>query len=567
MNDSVVRNVTAIGSYSGFCLLSDSSNNLVSGITAHGNSYAGIFVYTSVFPISPFNNTFSDLLAFNNTLYGLYLLTTYSTNVTNLTAYNNYAGVYVWGQNTSFPLSDSISRSIIYNNTYGAILNRTNDTLFYDNVFNNTVNAYPFNSTIAGWNAALSAGANIINGPMIGGNYWGAPDGTGFSDVCADANADGICDSPYAIDENNSDLYPLANPFAGVPGAPAIFISSPLNSTYNSSSADLNFSAGNAAISACWYSLDGAANVSLPGCANTSIPFSNGPHTLQVYANDTSNNVNSSSVSFASDSAAPLLDAQAPSNSLYNYSSIGLNFTATDSGSGVSSCWYSLDSAANVSLSGCSNTTLIVSDGSHTLELYANDSAGNLNSTSVSFIVDSTAPTVGIQSPANTTYTNSSVQLEFTATDLGTGISSCRYSLDGAPEVALPGCSNTTLSLPNGAHSISISAQDTAGSTSTSSVSFTVNFVSTTIHLVVRNKDLMPITLTGAVLDGYAYPFSPALQFAPAGSLIVSVSLPYAMCDYKGQIVQITNVTLIYTRGQVAGLAQSSPVPLVMRCS
>jgi PKD repeat protein len=42
-------------------------------------------------------------------------------------------------------------------------------------------------------------GPNIVGGPYIGGNFWGKPDGTGFSQTHADADLDGFCDEPYVI--------------------------------------------------------------------------------------------------------------------------------------------------------------------------------------------------------------------------------------------------------------------------------------------------------------------------------------------------------------------------------
>ncbi|MCD6381831.1 MAG: hypothetical protein J7L43_02545, partial [Candidatus Aenigmarchaeota archaeon] len=43
------------------------------------------------------------------------------------------------------------------------------------------------------------------------GNYWGKPDGTGFSDTCTDADGDGICDSSYQLFENNIDYLSKAS--------------------------------------------------------------------------------------------------------------------------------------------------------------------------------------------------------------------------------------------------------------------------------------------------------------------------------------------------------------------
>ncbi|MFH7835232.1 MAG: NosD domain-containing protein [Candidatus Aenigmatarchaeota archaeon] len=44
----------------------------------------------------------------------------------------------------------------------------------------------------------------IVNNEIryVGGNYWGRPDGTGYSDVCEDSNEDGFCDLPYDLSIN-----------------------------------------------------------------------------------------------------------------------------------------------------------------------------------------------------------------------------------------------------------------------------------------------------------------------------------------------------------------------------
>lgn len=54
----------------------------------------------------------------------------------------------------------------------------------------------PFNLTVF---FPQTTGPNVIGGPFIGGNYYGQPDGQGYSDLCADSNHDGFCDVPYTI--------------------------------------------------------------------------------------------------------------------------------------------------------------------------------------------------------------------------------------------------------------------------------------------------------------------------------------------------------------------------------
>ena len=54
------------------------------------------------------------------------------------------------------------------------------------------------------------SGTNIVGGSYLGGNFWGYPNGTGFSQTCINTNGDGICDSPYVLDANNTDYLTLA---------------------------------------------------------------------------------------------------------------------------------------------------------------------------------------------------------------------------------------------------------------------------------------------------------------------------------------------------------------------
>jgi parallel beta-helix repeat protein len=59
------------------------------------------------------------------------------------------------------------------------------------------------------WNSTKISGRNIAGGNWLGGNYWGREAGKGFSDRCIDSEGDGICDSPFAVDEGNIDYLPL----------------------------------------------------------------------------------------------------------------------------------------------------------------------------------------------------------------------------------------------------------------------------------------------------------------------------------------------------------------------
>lgn len=66
------------------------------------------------------------------------------------------------------------------------------------------------NGTGNSYNLKKTEGTNIVGGSYIGGNFWGKPDGTGFSQTAVDKNGDGIFDSVYKIGHSKyKDYLPL----------------------------------------------------------------------------------------------------------------------------------------------------------------------------------------------------------------------------------------------------------------------------------------------------------------------------------------------------------------------
>ncbi|HDQ06608.1 MAG TPA: hypothetical protein ENN36_07810 [Candidatus Bathyarchaeota archaeon] len=120
-------------------------------------------------------------------------------------------------------------------------------------------------------------------GYSAGGNYWS--DYTGVDAMSGkyqnQTGSDELGDTPYIIDQNNQDNFPLM-PY-GSP--PAIFIDSPENKTYTVNSVSLKITVSKPTV---WikYSLDGQANVTITGDTTLS-DLDYGEHSVTVYAEDT----------------------------------------------------------------------------------------------------------------------------------------------------------------------------------------------------------------------------------------------------------------------------------------
>jgi parallel beta-helix repeat protein len=102
------------------------------------------------------------------------------------------------------------SNHIKLNSNRGIWLIRASENTIYNNHFSNTdQNVLLDNSSNNIWNVNLTSGTNIVGGPAIGGNYWGNPTNTGFSDNTPDLNGDGFCDQSYSVPGGGVDHLPL----------------------------------------------------------------------------------------------------------------------------------------------------------------------------------------------------------------------------------------------------------------------------------------------------------------------------------------------------------------------
>jgi hypothetical protein len=89
------------------------------------------------------------------------------------------------------------------------------------------------------------------------------------------------------------------------------------------------------------------------------------------------------------DVTAPSLILNSPENITYPYTNgIRLDYEVYDAH--IDSCWYSLDGAPNATLPNCQGISMDFADFTgHTVDLYVNDTMGYMNSSSVTFFVNS----------------------------------------------------------------------------------------------------------------------------------------------------------------------------------
>ncbi len=225
--------------------------------------------------------------------------------------------------------------------------------------------------------------------------------------------------------------------------APSLKVANPINLqefNYNTS-INVNYTVSDAlfAVNTCLLSIDGGANSTIASCANTTINVSDGSHNIVLCSNDSLNNLNCTAVSFTVSLDAPAIVLDSPTTGTYwkNGTKFYLNYTATDS-NGISVCqiWHNLNGtfALNRTNTGVSSgvmnfTTYNILDGTYSWNIWCNDTTGKarFSATNRTFIIDTTLPSVSINTPITTTVGSQSIQFTDVSTD--TNLASCKYSV------------------------------------------------------------------------------------------------------------------------------------------
>jgi parallel beta-helix repeat protein len=114
-------------------------------------------------------------------------------------------------------MGNTVSGNTLTGNELGIGVFQSSANIFSNNYFKNTFNAAVNAGLRNNWNLQPQQGTNIVGGSSIAGNAWYDLNGGGYSETAPDANNDGIVDSPFTINAENIDYYPLATVKASLP--------------------------------------------------------------------------------------------------------------------------------------------------------------------------------------------------------------------------------------------------------------------------------------------------------------------------------------------------------------
>jgi len=269
--------------------------------------------------------------------------------------------------------------------------------------------------------------------------------------------------------------------------APNLLINQPIsNSVFGITSPNFNVEINDKdGVDTMWYTLDGGLT-NITFITNGTIDQNewnklvNGIITIIFYANDTLGNLASDSVTVRKDTIAPDIIIISPiSNELFGSLAPTFSVEITDI-NGIDTMWYTLDGGL-INITFISNGTIdqsewaAQSNGTVTITFYANDTAGNLASNSVTVRKDIEVPNINITSPLpNELFGSLAPTFSVEITD-SNGIDMMWYTLDGGL-TNITFLSNGTINQiewaaqSNGTVTITFYANDTIGNLAFNSV-------------------------------------------------------------------------------------------------
>jgi parallel beta-helix repeat protein len=279
---------------------------------------------------------------------------------------------------------------------------------------------------------------------------------------------------------------------------PYITLNSPVNRSHVPAGTIIDITVFDLHLSDTRYTLDSAASVTLSSPYNISTStWSEGTHTLSIYAVDTIGNENTSAFVFTIDSIKPqILLISHHNNSVILPGGI-LNFSVTDDN--LANVNYSINSGATSDFPFPFDITAVWAEGPYTILIQARDVAGNANTSLFTIIIDSLPPVITLLSPHNNSFVPSGTAIEFDISDVN--LDHAEYSVNGGPYSSLPASHaiNTT-GWVDGVYTIDVRADDPPGNTESASYRFWVDSTPPAIVRITAAEPYFPFNDTIIVI-------------------------------------------------------------------
>ena len=438
-NNSLIGNNVANNNY-GVRLESLSNYNSISENTITANSKTGIELW-----IGPSGNNISSNTITANNERGIYLVQSQNNSLSGNTIANNSYGVELWWS----PDNSITGNDITANSEAGIKLSYSSNNVVYHNNF--IGNAQQAQIPTPGYASIWD------DGYPSGGNYWsdyaGIDEKSGPSQD--EPGSDEIGDTPYIIDPDNRDRYPLMAPYGTIAYRLTIATTS----------------GGTTTPSPGTYTYVNGTEVEVTATSDTGFSFdywlldsdirTENPITIIIDSNYTL-------TAHFIDDIPPIttitLDGDEGAGGWF-VSTVAVTLSATDV-SGVDKTEYSFD---NSTWTLYTTPFTVTNEGNIIVYYKSTDNVGNVETTKTETLkIDKTAPSGSVIINNGATYTNStSVTLTLTAADTTSGVNQIRLSNDGVwdtkPWETSSSTKAWTLATGDGSKTVYYKVRDNAG--------------------------------------------------------------------------------------------------------
>ena len=142
--------------------------------------------------------------------------------------------------------------------------------------------------------------------------------------------------------------------------------------------------------------------------------------------------------------------------------------------------------------------TVDLTEGANLITVNLTDSAGIVKGASISVVLDSTPPSLTINSPSEGAYVGSDVTVSWTGSDSGTGVAYYFVSIEGLFFISTTNDSYTINGLADGTYTVLVSAYDQLDNYRDEVVTFTVDVDSPGVSIIYPAEGL--INTTGSII-------------------------------------------------------------------
>ena len=228
-----------------------------------------------------------------------------------------------------------------------------------------------------------------------------------------------------------------------------------------------------------------------------------GSHTMNVSVLDWAGNSASATSTFIADSIAPAVQITSPAaDSWHSGGSLQVVGTVQD----ASPVSIDVNGVTTMASSGTFHATVPTTEGSFLIRATVTDAAGNIGTAQVTVNVDSNPPVISVTSPAPGLVTS---QSSFTLSGTITDTSTVTLLMDGAPLALTGNAFSTVIALDSdGKKTVTLTATDQGGNTSTRSVEVTRDTVAPQIAVASPAANAIagavPVALSGTIQDATA---------------------------------------------------------------